>query len=75
MAMPDNAFKRALRYGRAFLRWKAAGSPIRPPEAQDAALAICRACPHFKGASCRLCGCRLRAKIAMATESCPVGKW
>ena len=42
---------------------------------------ICRACPEWDAAAlnatgrCRKCGCSTWAKLRMATESCPIGKW
>lgn len=49
----------------------------------EARRAICRACPHAmpheknpaKFGACEKCGCRLQAKTAIASESCPIGKW
>jgi hypothetical protein len=44
---------------------------------------ICRSCPEAvpcvanvgRKCRCRLCGCLLRAKTAIASEQCPAGKW
>lgn len=38
--------------------------------------AVCDACPE-RGPSnvCKECGCALRAKQRLLTESCPLGKW
>lgn len=46
----------------------------------------CQACPHLKGkllglwayrplARCGVCGCFLKAKIALKPMKCPEGKW
>jgi predicted Zn-ribbon and HTH transcriptional regulator len=43
--------------------------------------ATCRACPEWDAAAlnatgrCRKCGCSTWAKLRMATERCPLGKW
>lgn len=70
-------------YGAAMLRWIAAGRPTRTQAEIDAILADqCGPCEHFRQSSCALCGCRIsrspsamRNKLAMGTESCPIGKW
>lgn len=59
----------------ATLKWVAAGRPERTAEEIDAILAVCKTCEHFTGSRCKLCGCWLRAKAKMATESCPDGRW
>lgn len=41
----------------------------------DARRATCAACEHMVGSRCKLCGCALAAKILLATEKCPEGKW
>lgn len=41
----------------------------------DRRFAICQACEHFTGTSCRLCGCIAKFKTKLATEKCPIGKW
>jgi len=46
----------------------------------------CQACPHLKNkllhlwifkplARCGMCGCFLKAKIALKPMKCPLGKW
>ncbi|MCC7408332.1 MAG: hypothetical protein IT442_09680 [Phycisphaeraceae bacterium] len=35
----------------------------------------CTACEHFDLGLCRLCGCHLSAKVHIASEACPQGKW
>jgi predicted Zn-ribbon and HTH transcriptional regulator len=57
------------------------GFATTPPEALAAREAICRACPEWdaqalnKTGRCRKCGCSTWAKLRMATERCPIGKW
>ena len=35
---------------------------------------ICEAC-EFSGILCKKCGCFIKTKICIASESCPIGKW
>lgn len=78
----DEATRRlALRAGRAAGRFTRAGFATTPPEALAERQSICRACPEWDAAAlnstgrCRKCGCSTWAKLRMATESCPLGKW
>ncbi|MCS7226534.1 MAG: hypothetical protein NZ821_06025, partial [Gloeomargarita sp. SKYB31] len=71
-----------MNYSQALLRWFAAGRPTRPPEEIQRILAICQACEFYRDGHCTVCGCRVtgdeqawKNKIAMATETCPKGKW
>ena len=63
------------------LNFARAGFATTPPEALAAREATCRACPEWdaqalKGTGrCRKCGCSTWAKLRMATERCPIGKW
>lgn len=55
------------------------GEPVRvPADVHAARLAICTGCEHNgaapAGVHCRKCGCG-GAKLQLATEACPVGKW
>jgi hypothetical protein len=45
------------------------------PEEMDRRKAICANCEYWKDNRCLQCGCLLKAKIKLQTESCPVGKW
>ena len=40
-------------------------------------ITVCNECPKFMKdhGRCSLCGCFLKAKIKIASESCPIGKW
>jgi hypothetical protein len=57
------------------------GAPTTPPEALATREATCRACPEWDAKAlnatgrCRKCGCSTWAKLRMATEACPLGKW
>lgn len=57
------------------------GGPLASPQLLAEREAICRACSEwdasgFRGSGrCRKCGCSTWAKLRMATEKCPIGKW
>jgi len=61
--------------------WIAAGSPVPTPEQLAERLAICHDCPLWDASAfagtgrCNKCGCSTQAKLRMATEACPEGKW
>ncbi len=63
--------------------WKfsASGFSTTPPDALATREATCRACPEWDAAAlngtgrCRKCGCSTWAKLRMASERCPIGKW
>ena len=62
-------------------RFLRAGFATTPPEALATREATCRACPEWDATAlnntgrCRKCGCSTWAKLRMATERCPIGKW
>jgi hypothetical protein len=57
------------------------GFATTPPEILATREATCRACPEWDATAlnntgrCRKCGCSTWAKLRMATERCPLGKW
>jgi hypothetical protein len=61
--------------------WIQSGIPISSKELFEERQAICKACEFwnqkaFGGTGrCMKCGCSTWAKLRMATEKCPVGKW
>jgi hypothetical protein len=69
------------RFGLAAFNFARSGFSTTPPEALAAREATCRACPEWdatalnKTGRCRKCGCSTWAKLRMATEACPLGKW
>jgi len=69
------------RFGSAAHRFARAGFATTPPEALATREATCRACPEWDAQAlngtgrCRKCGCSTWAKLRMATERCPLGKW
>jgi hypothetical protein len=60
--------------------WQHGWQPL-PPEAVAARLQVCQGCPSglYEGTSwggrCLACGCYLRMKAMLATETCPRGHW
>ena len=67
--------------GNAAHRFARSGFTTTPPEILAEREATCRACPEWDAAAlnatgrCRKCGCSTWAKLRMATERCPLGKW
>jgi len=65
----------------AAVRFARSGFTTTPPEILATREATCRACPEWDAQAlnatgrCRKCGCSTWAKLRMATESCPIGKW
>jgi hypothetical protein len=62
-------------------RFAKSGFAATPPEILAARESTCRACPEWDAAAlnatgrCRKCGCSTWAKLRMAPEACPLGKW
>jgi hypothetical protein len=72
--------KQALSLGRAVVnecRGIAEGVEPVSDGVKAARLAVCAGCEFFIAAEnrCSKCGCKLDAKAAMRTQSCPLGKW
>jgi hypothetical protein len=73
--------KQLARFGNAAHRFARAGFATTPPEALATREATCRACPEWDAKAlrgtgrCRICKCSTWAKLRMATEKCPLGKW
>jgi len=71
----------AKHYAAALAKWTRAGFPKRSQEEVERIELICRACEHYIGGRCNLCGCRVNLgpaitnKIRMATENCQKDKW
>ena len=74
---------KAKHYAAALARWAWAGFPTRPPaEVERIYRECCKPCEHYDNGGCKLCGCcvsrkrlAIRNKLAMGTESCPIGRW
>ena len=72
--------KQALSLGRAVAnecRSMAAGVDPVSEDVKSDRLAICAGCEFFIVGEnrCSKCGCKLAAKAAMRSQSCPLGKW
>jgi len=85
MTLPPHIVERRAqqlaRLGHAAHRFARAGFATTPPEALASRQATCKACPEWDAQAlnatgrCRKCGCSTWAKLRMATERCPLGKW
>ena len=51
------------------------GIGMAPDEVVERRKELCLACEHHDFGVCNECGCYLKAKTAIASESCPIGKW
>ena len=62
-------------------KWAKSGFLKTPEDILNKRLSICQACEFwnpegFRGTGkCTKCGCSTWAKLRMATERCPIGKW
>jgi hypothetical protein len=80
-ANPPTLQQQAASLGKSLLNWTTSGFATTPPESLAAREATCRACPEWDATAlnatgrCRKCGCSTWAKIRMASERCPIGKW
>jgi hypothetical protein len=78
---PPSLPQQAASFGKSLVNWTASGFSPTPPEILATREATCRACPEWAATAlnatgrCRKCGCSTWAKIRMASESCPLGKW
>jgi len=70
-----------IRFAQATHRFARAGFAVTPPETLALRQDLCKVCPEWDAAAlnttgrCRKCGCSTWAKLRMATERCPIGKW
>ncbi len=48
---------------------------IAPGCVQDLRHRECQSCEFFDGFMCTKCSCLVEAKISLAQEKCPIGKW
>ena len=68
-------------FAKSMIGFAKSGFAATPPEILAAREATCRACPEWDATAlnntgrCRKCGCSTWAKLRMATERCPLGKW
>jgi hypothetical protein len=73
--------QQAASLGNSLVNWTASGFAATPPDTLATREATCRVCPEWDAAAlnktgrCRICKCSTWAKLRMATERCPLGKW
>ncbi len=76
-----NFLKQCATAGAAVARFAKSGFTPTPPEIIATREYTCRTCLEWDAAvlngtgRCRICGCSTWAKLRMATERCPIGKW
>jgi hypothetical protein len=69
-------FRQGMNLGQALIRAARKGFPVTTESERAARRALCDACPERTADDrCRACGCFLTAKLRMASERCPLGKW
>jgi hypothetical protein len=77
----ENYYALIFNFGSAAKKFTASGFATTPPAILAARESTCRACPEWDATAlngtgrCRKCGCSTWAKLRMATERCPLGKW
>lgn len=68
-------------FGKSLAAFANSGFTVTDPETLNARLETCRGCEFWdesgfvKTGRCKKCGCSTQAKLRMATEKCPIGKW
>jgi hypothetical protein len=73
--------QQAAMLGKSLFNWTASGFNATPPDILATREATCRACPEWDDTAinstgrCKICKCSTWAKLRMATEQCPIGKW
>lgn len=56
--------------------WKFLGyKSLVPERVSDARFWECVECPHANDGECLKCGCLVQAKVMLASEKCPIGRW
>jgi hypothetical protein len=68
-----NILSKAYSLGQEIITWADSGFSIS--EMKEKRYEICLACPKLVDGFCGSCGCYMKAKVALATSSCPDGKW
>lgn len=74
--------ERARNLAHSMVAWAESGFAVASKEVLSQRLAICEACPHWRGmrgghlmtGRCNRCGCS-GLKLQVGSSSCPVGKW
>jgi len=77
----ENYYDLIFRFGGSISNFAISGFNLTPKENLAERESICRTCDQWDAAAlrntgrCRKCGCSTWAKLRMATERCPLGKW
>lgn len=58
-------------FGNAMSKYVQSGFAHVSLEERERRRVICESCPFFDAGRCKICGCFLRLKTVIATESCP----
>jgi hypothetical protein len=67
-----NAVQATARASKAFVN----GEELKVSEmVYNTRLSICDGCEEKQGLRCKLCGCFIKAKAWLTTETCPKGAW
>jgi hypothetical protein len=78
---PPSLFQMAKTAVKSASTWAQQGVPLASGEVLKQRQSVCEACEFwnakaFNGTGrCMKCGCSTWAKLRMATEKCPIGKW
>jgi len=79
--LPPDIFEMVNTMFKAAANFTRSGFQTTPPEILATREATCKTCPEWDAQAlnatgrCRKCGCSTWAKLRMATERCPLGKW
>jgi hypothetical protein len=71
----------AANLGSSLVKWAVSGFTATDPDTLATREATCKSCELWDSAAingtgrCRKCGCSTQAKLRMASEKCPIGKW
>lgn len=75
-------FAMAKNFGTSMVKWAKSGfKTVDEQSIYDARLEICKSCPEWDSNAlggtgrCKICGCSTKAKLRLATESCPKNLW
>ena len=78
---PLNILDLTENFSKALVGFTASGFSVTEPEELEFRLKTCKGCEFWDESGfvntgrCAKCGCSTQAKLRMATEKCPVGKW
>jgi hypothetical protein len=74
-------FRKIKNVTKSLLEWGSLGFDVSEPELFTQRITICKGCEFWDESGfvntgrCKKCGCSTQAKLRMATEKCPIGKW